>query len=105
MNCQNPVKKAAPGLAAWAICVLGWLLCAGLCLALTLLLEAWPAAYDLFLPAVLLILFGNILVFLFVATRLAGNPGKLIGAVFRVCLGEGLILALFYVLGIFLVGS
>lgn len=87
------------GLAAWFICVAGWLICAGLCLWLTIELEAYPYAYDMFFPAVLLILFCNILVFLFIATRWAMDFRKLSGSVIRVCVGEAIILAGMYALG------
>lgn len=88
-----------PGLVAWLVCVAGWLLCAALCLGLTILLEAYPYAYDLFFPAILLILFCNILLFLFIAARWGLILSKLCGAVLRLCAGEAIILAGMYVLG------
>lgn len=88
-----------PGWLAWLVCVLGWLVCAGLCLWLTIALEAYPAAYDMFFPAILLILFCNILLFLFIATRWAPAIGRLCGAVLRLCVGEAIILAGMYALG------
>lgn len=87
------------GIAAWFICVCGWLACAGMCLWLTIALEAYPYAYDMFFPAVLLILFCNILVYLFIATRWALDLRRLAGSVLRVCAGEGLILAGMFAMG------
>lgn len=83
----------------WLISVAGWLACAGLCLWLTLELEAYPYAYDMFFPAVLLILFCNILVFLFIVSRWGQDLGRLAGSVARVCLAEAIILAGMYGLG------
>lgn len=94
-----------PGFWAWLVCVAGWLLCAGLCLWLTIALEAYPYAYDLFFPAILLILFCNILLFLFIATRWAKSLEKLCGAVLRLCAGEAILLAGMYGLGRFLTGQ
>lgn len=85
----------------WLVSILGWLVCAGLCLWLTIALEAYPYAYDLFFPAILLILFCNILLFLFIATRWGGQPGKLCVSVLRLCMGEAIILAGMYALGRF----
>lgn len=90
-----------PGWLAWLVCVLGWLVCAGFCLWLTIALEAYPYAYDIFFPAILLILFCNILLFLFIATRWAPSVSRLCGAVARLCIGEAIILAGMYGLGRF----
>lgn len=96
-------KPKAPGFMAWLYCLAGWLICAGLCLWFTVEMEAYPAAYDMFFPAVLLILFCNILLFLFVAVRWAQSLGKLGCAIARICLGEGLFLAGMYLLGRFFI--
>ena len=101
---KAPAKVPAGGL-AWAISVAGWLICAGLCLWLTIALEAWPYAYEVFFPAVLLILFCNILVFLFVTTRWGGNLRRLFGSVVRVCIGEGFLLLLMYAAGRYGIGA
>ena len=101
---EAPARKAA-GWLSWAVAVAGWLVCAGFCLWLTIALEAWPYAYEVFFPAILLILFCNILVFLFVATRWAGVPRRLFGAVARVCVGEGLLLLLMYAAGRYGIGG
>lgn len=90
------------GFAAWAVSVAGWLVCAAMCLWLTIALEVYPAAYDIFFPAILLILFSNILVFLFVTTRWAANLRRLAGSVVRVCVGEGIILAGMFGMGKYL---
>ncbi len=98
---DRPGNKAArpTGFVAWVVCVAGWLICAGLCLWLTIALEAYPYAYEMFFPAVLLILFCNILVYLFVATHWANDIRRLLGSVIRVCIGEAIILAGMYALG------
>lgn len=83
----------------WLFSVGGWLVCAGMCLETTILLEAWPAGYDALFPAILLIIFGNIFVFLFITSRWGSNLKTLAGAVVRVCVGEGLFLAGIYALG------
>lgn len=98
-------RKTPTGWLSWAVSVAGWLVCAGLCLWLTIALEAWPYAYEVFFPAVLLLLFCNILVFLFVATRWGARTGPLFGAVARVCAGEGLLLLLMYVAGRYGIGA
>ena len=95
----NPLKQA--GWLAWLVCVAGWVLCAGFCLWLTIELEAWPYAYDVFFPAILLILFCNILLFLFIATRWGKSLSRLLAAVARLCAGEAIILAGMYCLGRF----
>ena len=97
--------RAATGWLSWAVAVAGWLVCAGLCLWLSIALEAWPYAYEVFFPAILLILFCNILVFLFVATRWASLTRRLFGAVARVCIGEGLLLLLMYAAGRYGIGA
>ncbi len=90
------------GWLGWLICVAGWLACAGLCLWLTIALEAYPAAYEVFFPAILLILFCNILLFLFVATRWAHDLKRMASSVLRLCIGEGILLAGIYALGRYL---
>lgn len=91
-----------PNFMAWFLCLCGWLACAGMCLWFTVEMEAYPAAYDMFFPAVLLILFCNILLFLFVASRWAQNLRRLAGSIARICIGEGFFLAGMYVIGRFL---
>lgn len=98
-------RKTPAGWLSWVVSVAGWLICAGLCLWLTIALEAWPYAYEVFFPAVLLILFCNILVFLFVATRWGARTERLFGAVARVCAGEGLLLLLMYAAGRYGIGA
>lgn len=93
------------GILRWLISVAGWLACAAMCLWLTIELEAYPAAYDMFFPAVLLILFCNILLFLFVATRWATQTGKLASSVIRLCIAEALLLAGMYALGRFAIAA
>lgn len=100
---QKGVEKR--GFAAYAAAVAGWLICAAFCLWLTVELEAWPAAYDMFFPAVLLILFGNIFVFLFISSRWARQTSRLFSSVFRVCLGEAFLLAGMYILGRYFLGG
>ena len=78
-----------------------WLACAALCLALTIALEQFPAAYEILFPAVILLLFGNIFVFLFITSRWGKDTRKLFSAVSRVCIGETLILLGLYCLGRF----
>ncbi len=94
---KTPGKR--PGFLEWLICVAGWLVCAGLCLWASILLEAYPSAYDLFSPAILLILFCNLLLFLFIAVRWASSLSRLCGSVVRLCVGEALILAIMYGVG------
>ena len=89
-------------MAAWAVSVVGWLTCAALCLWLTIALEPYPAAYETFFPAVLLILFCNILVFIFVTGRWAADLRRLTASVLRVCIGEGIILAGMFCMGKYL---
>ena len=101
----NAPARVPAGALAWAISVAGWLICAGLCLWLTIALEAWPYAYEVFFPAVLLILFCNILVFLFVTTRWGGDLRRLFGSVVRVCIGEGLLLLIMYAAGRYGIGA
>ena len=96
---NNPFRQT--GWLAWLVCVAGWLLCAGFCLWLSIALEAWPYAYDVFFPAILLILFCNILLFLFIATRWGKSLKRLLTAVARLCAGEAIILAGMYCLGRF----
>ena len=102
---QSAPAKRPTGWLSWVVAVAGWLICAGFCLWLTIALEAWPYAYEVFFPAILLILFCNILVFLFVATRWASQTRRLFGAVARVCVGEGLLLLLMYAAGRYGIGA
>lgn len=98
-------EKSGNGFLSWGISVLGWLICAGLCLWLTLELEAWPYAYDMIFPAILLILFCNILVFLFISYRWARDLKRLAGSVARVCVGEAIILGGLFLMGKYLIGG
>ncbi|MBD5626622.1 MAG: hypothetical protein HDQ90_03900 [Desulfovibrio sp.] len=102
---ESAPPKRPTGWLSWVVAVAGWLICAGFCLWLTIALEAWPYAYEVFFPAILLILFCNILVFLFVATRWASQTRRLFGAVARVCVGEGLLLLLMYAAGRYGIGG
>lgn len=88
----------------WLIATCGWLVCAAICLWLTILLEEFPKAYDILFPAVLVMLFGNIFVFLFIASRWGNRTPMLINAVSRVCAGELLLLGGLYCLGRFAIG-
>lgn len=97
-----PVKK---GWLIWLMAVAGWLVCAALCLAVTIGLEAWPQAWDMFFPAILLILFCNILLFLFITSRWVSDLRRAAGSVVRICVGEGLLLAGIYALGRFGIGN
>lgn len=99
---NGEIKK---GWLAWAVSVAGWLICAAICLLLTLYLEQWPYAYDMLFPVVLVILFGNIFLFLFIATRWGGRNGRLLASVARVCIGEALFLGGLYILGKYGIGA
>lgn len=90
------------GFLAWLVCVAGWLLCAALCLRTTLALEAYPYAYEMFFPAVILILFCNIFLFLFIVTKWKGEMGRLVGSVARVCLAEAILLGGMFAIGKYL---
>ena len=90
---------------AWLAVVCGWLLCAFLCLALAIGLEPYPAAYDTLFPAILVILFGNIFVFFFLANRWGASLRALLGAIIRLCVGEAAILGGLYCLGRFGLGG
>lgn len=103
------LREGAPiegtGFLGWLICVCGWLICAFLCLWLMISLEAWPSAYDMFFWAAILVLFCNILVFLFISARYGAQTRQLSGAVLRVCVGEGLLLLICYLIGRFAIGQ
>ncbi|MDE5832556.1 MAG: hypothetical protein K2H64_06165 [Desulfovibrio sp.] len=86
---------------AWLSVVCGWLACAFCCLVLTVELEVYPQAYATLFPAILIILFGNIFVFLFIVNRWGSSSRALLSAVIRVCAGEALLLAGLYCLGRF----
>lgn len=98
---QNGARPSEAGRnwLGWLFSVGGWLVCAGMCLETTILLEAWPAGYDALFPAILLIIFCNVFVFLFIAARWGSRLKTLAAAVVRVCAGEGLFLAGIYALG------
>lgn len=89
---------------AWLFVVCGWLVCAFLCLALTVGLEPYPVAYDTLFPAILVILFGNIFVFIFLVNRWGSSLRALLGATIRLCVGEALLLVCLYCLGRFALG-
>lgn len=103
MNAASPDTRGG-GWLAWLIVVLAWLVCAAFCLALTVALEPWPGAYDTLYPVAIVVLFANIFVFWFILNRWSGDPRRLTGSAVRVCLGEGLFLALIYCLGRFALG-
>lgn len=96
------IPETKRGWREWFAIVCGWLVCAAMCLGLTIGLEPWPAAYDTFYPVAILLLFGNVFLFLFIGSRWAANPVRLYGSVARLCVGEGLLLAGSYVLGRFI---
>ena len=98
-------EKSSGGWLSWLTAVGGWLLCAAMCLVLTIRLEVWPRAYDFVFPAVVAVLFSNILVFMFMASRHGAHAGKLFRAVCRVCLSEGALLLLLYGWGRFFIGA
>ena len=97
--------SSGSGWRGWLIVVCGWLACAFLCLALTVGLEAYPAAYDSLFPFVLLLLFGNVFAFLFVINRRGDSLARVGGAVLRLCVGEALLLAGLYCLGKYGLGA
>lgn len=102
MSANTPLQRLVPrGWLSWVTAVFGWLLCAAMCLWLTIELEAWPYAYEMFFPAVLLILFCNIFLFLFVAGRWGADAGRLAGSAARICIGEAILLAGMYCLARF----
>ncbi|MDO5483638.1 MAG: hypothetical protein Q4F27_01895 [Desulfovibrionaceae bacterium] len=88
-----------------ALAIIGWFVCAAFCLLLTIRLEAWPQAYDMALPAVLGVLFGNLAVFVFVPLRMKDKPGLLFRAVVRICLVEGLLLLALYFAAKYIAGA
>lgn len=87
------------------IAVGGWFACAAMCLFLTIELEGWPRAYDFVLPAAVAVLFSNILVFIFTASRHGENVGKLFRAVCRICIAEGVLFFLLFLWGRFFIGA
>lgn len=98
---EDSSKKIRRGWKEWFAIVAGWLACAALCLGLTISLEAYPAGYDTFYPLAILILFGNVFLFMFIGSRWAGQPVMLYASVARLCVGEALLLGGFYLLGRF----
>ncbi len=105
---MNGESKSVSGTSLWInyiIATLGWLACAALCLVLTIKLEEFPNAYDTLFPVILLLLFGNIFVFLFIASRWSRNTKKLSLAVSLVCFSETLLVIGIYCLGRFLIAS
>lgn len=89
----------------WLVSLLAWLCCATLCLILTVEIEIYPVAYSTLFPAILLILFGNIFIFLFIANRWGFDTKRLIASSLRVCVGEALLLAGLYALARFGFGA
>lgn len=83
----------------WFAIVAGWLACAASCLYLSLLLEPYPAAYDTFFPLIILLLFGNVFIFFFIASRWNKKPKRLYLSVLRVFVGEAIFLAGIFFLG------
>ena len=90
-------KKSCFGCSVIAVC--GWLVCAAMCLWLTISLEGYPKAYSLAYPAAMAVLFSNIFVFIFTSSRCAGDVRRLLPAVIRVCFGEGTMLLLVWLWG------
>ena len=70
-------RKSCLGCSIIAVC--GWLVCAAMCLWLTISLEGYPRAYSLAYPA--------------------GDVRRLLPAVIRVCFGEGTMLLLVWLWG------
>lgn len=99
------MKAASAGWVAWACMLLGWLLCAAFCLLLTTGLEAWPAAYDTIFPAAILLLFGNVLLFVFLGLRHGRSSWALMRAVLALCVAEGLLIWLLYLTGRHIIGA
>lgn len=83
---------------SWAASVAGWLVCAALCLLLAIDLEN-RSAYEIFYPVVILLLFANVFLFLFVAMRWGALPRRLFDSIARICIGEGLLLLMMDILG------
>ena len=98
-------EKSPTGWLSWLTAVGGWRLCAAMWLVLTIRLEVWPRAYDFVFPAVVALLFSNILVFMFMGSRYGAHAGKLFRAVCRVCLSEGALLLILYGWGRFFIGA
>lgn len=98
-----PVEKQV-GI-SWLFCVGGWLCCAFMCLWLMIELEAWPKAYDMFFWVIILILFCNIFLFLFISSRAGRTAKQLFYAVLKLCAGEGLVLLVLYLLGRFAINA
>ena len=98
-------KQPSTGGVAWLIGGGGGLICAAMCLFLTVSLEGRPKAYNFVLPAVVAILFSNIVVFLFMSSRFGEHAGILFRAVSRVCMAEGVLLLLLYAGGRFFIGT
>ena len=92
-------KNEGRGWREWFALVAGWLACAAACLYASILLEPFPAVYDTFFPFIILLLFGNIFVFFFIASRWNGQPRRLYNSVIRIFLGESLLLAGIFFLG------
>ena len=72
-------RKSCLGCSIIAVC--GWLVCAAMCLWLTISLEGYPRAYSLAYPAAMAVLFSNIFVFIFTSSRCAGDVRRLLPAV------------------------
>ena len=81
-------KKSCFGCSVIAVC--GWLVCAAMCLWLTISLEGYPKAYSLAYPAAMAVLFSS---------RCAGDVRRLLPAVIRVCFCEGTMLLLVWLWG------
>ncbi|WP_297824939.1 hypothetical protein [uncultured Desulfovibrio sp.] len=98
-------ETSSAGWLSWLTAVGGWLLCATMCLVLTIRLEGWPRAYEFVFPVVVAVLFSNILVFMFMASRCGAHAGKLFRAVCLVCLSEGALLLILYGWGRFFIAA
>ena len=90
-------RKSCLGCSIIAVC--GWLVCAAMCLWLTISLEGYPRAYSLAYPAATAVLFSNIFGFIFSSSPCAGDVRRLLPAGIRVCFGEGTMLLLVWLWG------
>lgn len=98
------MARSSAGWLSWLMVVTGWLVCAAMAGALSIALEAKPDAYELFLPALVGILFLNFPIYFFVGNSLLHFPQRLARAVALVCLSEVVIFGLMFLLGWYAVG-
>lgn len=87
-----------PWLLRYLTAVAGWLACAFMGLALMVGLEARPEDWQSALYLVLLVLFANIVVFLFVTSRYSNSFSRHALAVLVVCIAEAVFFACMYYL-------